>query len=670
MFVDSKWTEDYEALIRKIEHHNHQYYVLDRPEITDYEYDQLMQQLIALESAHPELKHPDSPTQRVGGAPLAAFSEVKHAVRLLSLDNAYDAGEVEAFIKRTDKELGLAAAFVVEYKIDGLSVALRYENGRFVQGATRGDGETGEDITENLKTIRSIPLRLSEPRTLTVRGEVFLPKEGFRQLNEEQEQNGLQPFANPRNAAAGSLRQLDSRIAASRPLDIFVFDLLSGSLNAATHDQALTELESLGFKVSHGRRFEKPEEVLSALTQAEAERHSLAFDIDGMVVKVDSFAHRDQLGTRAKSPRWAVAYKFPPEEVETILRDITVHVGRTGVITPRAEFDPVEVAGSVIARATLHNQDYINEKDIRIGDRIVVQKAGDVIPAVVRVLTDHRDSGAQPFVLPKECPECGSATKRLEGEAALRCLNPSCPARYRRGIEHFVSRPAMNIDGLGESIISLLISKGLIRSIADLYTLRDRREALISLERMGEKSADNLLRALEASKENPLWRLITGLGIPLIGAQAAKQLARSFDSLEALMSATREELVRLPEIGAKMAESLVSYFCDEGNRETIGKLKAAGLNFKGEHTGEAGPQPYAGKTFVLTGTLAGFTRDEAKARIEALGGKVAGSVSKKTDFVVYGTEAGSKLDKALALGVATLDEAAFVEMLEAAQSAT
>lgn len=670
MFVDSKWTEDYEALIRKIEHHNHQYYVLDRPEITDYEYDQLMQQLITLESAHPELKHPDSPTQRVGGTPLAAFSEVKHAVRLLSLDNAYDAGEVEAFIKRTDKELGLAAAFVVEYKIDGLSVALRYENGRFVQGATRGDGETGEDITENLKTIRAIPLRLSEPLTLTVRGEVFLPKEGFRQLNEEQEQNGLQPFANPRNAAAGSLRQLDSRIAASRPLDIFVFDLLSGSLNAKTHDEALTELASLGFKVSHGRRFEKPEEILNALTQAEAERHSLAFDIDGMVVKVDSFAHRDQLGTRAKSPRWAVAYKFMPEEVETTLREITVHVGRTGVITPRAEFDPVEVAGSVIARATLHNQDYINEKDIRIGDRIVVQKAGDVIPAVVRVLTDHRNGTEQPFELPKTCPECGSATKRLEGEAALRCLNPSCPARYRRGIEHFVSRPAMNIDGLGESIISLLISKGLIRSIADLYTLKDQREALISLERMGEKSADNLLKALEISKENPLWRLITGLGIPLIGAQAAKQLARSFESLEALMAATQEDLVRLPEIGAKMAESLVSYFGDAGNRETIGKLKAAGLNFKGERTAESGPQPYAGKTFVLTGTLAGFTRDEAKARIEALGGKVAGSVSKKTDYVVFGTEAGSKLDKALSLGVATLDEAAFIEMLESAQSAT
>lgn len=664
--MDSKWTEDYEALIRKIEHHNHQYYVLDRPEITDYDYDQLMQQLIALENEHPELKHPDSPTQRVGGAPLAAFSQVSHAVRLLSLDNAYNAGEVEDFIRRTDKELGLAAAFVVEYKIDGLSVALRYENGRFVQGATRGDGETGEDITENLKTIRAIPLRLSEPRTLTVRGEVFLPKEGFRQLNEEQEQNGLQPFANPRNAAAGSLRQLDSRIAAARPLDIFVFDLLSGSLNAKTHDEALTELANLGFKVSHGRRFEKPEEILEALTQAEAERHELAFDIDGMVVKVDSFAHRDQLGTRAKSPRWAVAYKFAPEEVETTLRDITVHVGRTGVITPRAEFDPVEVAGSVIARATLHNQDYIKEKDIRIGDRIVVQKAGDVIPAVVRVLTDHRNGQEQPFELPKTCPECGSATKRLEGEAALRCLNPSCPARYRRGIEHFVSRPAMNIDGLGESIISLLISKGLIRGIADLYTLKDQRETLISLERMGEKSADNLLKALEASKENPLWRLITGLGIPLIGAQAAKQLARRFESLEALMAATQEELVRLPEIGGKMAESLVSYFGDLGNQETIGKLKAAGLNFKGENTADAGPQPYAGKTFVLTGTLVGFTRDEAKARIEALGGKVAGSVSKKTDYVVYGTEAGSKLDKALSLGVTTLDEAAFLELLETA----
>lgn len=668
MFVDPKWIEDYEALIREIEHHNHQYYVLDRPEITDGEYDQLMQRLLALESEHPELRTPESPTQRVGGAPLAAFSQVSHAVRLLSLDNAYDAAEVETFIQRTDKELGTTAAFVVEYKIDGLSVALRYENGRFVQGATRGDGETGEDITENLKTIRSIPLRLSEPRTLTVRGEVFLPKEGFRQLNEEQEQNGLQTFANPRNAAAGSLRQLDSRITASRPLDIFVFDLLSGELNAKTHDEALTELSVLGFKVSHGRRFEKPENILEALSQAEAERHSLPFDIDGMVVKVDSFSQRELLGTRAKSPRWAVAFKFPPEEVETTLRDITVHVGRTGVITPRAEFDPVEVAGSVIARATLHNQDYIREKDIRIGDRIVVQKAGDVIPAVVRVLTDRRDGMEQPFELPRTCPECGSTTHRLGGEAALRCLNPSCPARYRRGIEHFVSRPAMNIDGLGESIISLLISKDLVRGIADLYVLEDQRETLISLERMGKKSADNLLKALEISKGNPLWRLIAGLGIPLIGAQAAKQLARSFDTLEDLMTAGTEDLVRLPEIGAKMAESLVSYFRDPVNQETIGKLKAAGLNFKGERTVEAGPQPYAGKTFVLTGTLSGFTRDEAKAQIEALGGKVAGSVSKKTDFVVYGTEAGSKLDKALSLGVATLDEAAFLELLEAARA--
>lgn len=666
--MDPKWIEDYEALIREIEHHNHQYYVLDQPEITDYEYDQLMQRLLALESEHPELGMPDSPTQRVGGPPLAAFSQVHHGVRLLSLDNAYDANDVDAFIQRIDKELGTTAAFVVEYKIDGLSVSLRYENGRFVQGATRGDGETGEDITENLKTIRAIPLRLTEPRTLTVRGEVFLPKEGFRQLNEEQEQNGLQTFANPRNAAAGSLRQLDSRITASRPLDIFVFDLLSGELNAKTHDEALAELNDLGFKVSHGRRFENPDDIIKAVIQAESERHSLPFDIDGMVVKVDSFAQRDQLGTRAKSPRWAVAFKFPPEEVETTLREITVHVGRTGVITPRAEFDPVEVAGSVIARATLHNQDYIREKDIRIGDRIVVQKAGDVIPAVVRVLRDERQGRPEPFELPASCPECGSATQRLEGEAALRCLNPSCPARYRRGIEHFVSRPAMNIDGLGESIISLLIANGLIRGIADLYSLKDQRETLISLERMGEKSADNLLKALEASMENPLWRLITGLGIPLIGAQAAKQLARSFDTLEALMAARPEELVTLPEIGAKMAESLVRFFRDPVNQETIRQLKAAGLNFKGERTAEAGPQPYAGKTFVLTGTLSGFTRDEAKAQIEALGGKVASSVSKKTDFVVYGTEAGSKLDKALSLGVATLDEAEFLAMLEAAKA--
>jgi DNA ligase (NAD+) len=665
--VDPQLVTTYETLIREIERHNHLYYVLDRPEISDYDYDQFMQQLLRLEAQHPELKKPDSPSQRVGGAPLAAFSQVRHEVRLLSLDNAYDAQEVAEFIRRIDRELGEMAAFVVEYKIDGLSVALRYENGLFVQGATRGDGETGEDITENLKTIRSIPLRLAKPLTLTVRGEVFLPKEGFRVLNEEQEQNGLQTFANPRNAAAGSLRQLDSRITASRPLDILVFDLLSGDLSADTHDEALTELAELGFKVSHGRRFETPEKIIAALEDASESRHALAFDIDGMVVKVDRFDHREQLGVRAKSPRWAVAFKFPPEEVETTLREITVHVGRTGVITPRAEFDPVEVAGSVIARATLHNQDYMDEKDIRIGDRIVVQKAGDVIPAVVRVLKDQRNGTEEPFRLPDHCPECGSETRRLEGEAALRCLNPDCPARYRRGIEHFVSRPAMNIDGLGESIISLLISKGFIRGIPDLYTLNVQREALMQLDRMGEKSTDNLLAAIEKSKENPLWRLITGLGIPLIGSQAAKLLASRYENLDALMEASCEELITIPEIGAKMAESLVRYFADPVSQTTIGRLKAAGLNFEGDHQSHSGPQPYLGKTFVLTGTLNAFTRDEAKSRIEALGGKVAGSVSKKTDFVVYGTEAGSKLEKALSLGVTTLDEAAFLEMLTQAQ---
>lgn len=662
--TDPSLKQAYDALVLEIERHNHLYYVLDRPDISDHDYDLLMQKLIALETEHPELKRPDSPSQRIGGVPSAAFSQVRHEVRLLSLDNAYSFEEVRDFVQRVDRELGSGAAFVVEYKIDGLSVSLRYEDGQFVQGATRGDGETGEDITENLRTVRAVPLKLSAPRTLTVRGEVFLPKEGFRLLNEEQELNGLQTFANPRNAAAGSLRQLDSKVTASRPLDIFVFDLLGGSLEAGSHEEALNELASLGFKVSHGRRFTQLEEILEVLAQAEEERHHLPFDIDGMVIKVDRFDQRTQLGARAKSPRWAVAYKFPPEEVETTLREITVHVGRTGVITPRAEFDPVEVAGSVIARATLHNQDYILEKDIRIGDRIVVQKAGDVIPAVVRVLPERRDGSERAFVLPANCPECGSATHRLEGEAALRCLNPECPARYRRGVEHFVSRPAMNIDGLGESLVQSLISAGLIAGIADLYTLKARRETLIALERMGEKSADKLLRALEASKENPLWRLITGLGIPLIGAQAAKQLARSFDSLEELMAADQTALTQIPEIGAKMADSLVAYFKDPVHLATIGKLKAAGLNFKGERDVSAGPLPWTGKTFVLTGTLSAFTRDEAKARIEGLGGKVAGSVSKKTDYVVYGAEAGSKLEKALALGVPTLDEAAFQSLLQ------
>jgi DNA ligase (NAD+) len=665
VFVEPSLINTYKALMEEIEHHNHLYYVLDQPQISDFDYDQLMRRLIEFETEHPELKAPDSPSQRVGGKPLSTFSQVRHEVRLLSLDNAYDENDVGDFIRRIDKELGEAAPLVVEYKIDGLSVALRYEDGILIQGATRGDGETGEDITENLKTIRSIPLKLTEPRTLTVRGEVFISKEGFRMLNDEQEQNGQQAFANPRNAAAGSLRQLDSRMTAARPLDIFVFDLLSGELNADTHAEALEELASLGFKVSMGKFFRLAEEVVDFLRNSESVRHTLPFDIDGMVVKVDRFDQREQLGIRAKSPRWAIAFKFPPEEVETKLLDITVHVGRTGVITPRAEFEPVEVAGSVIARATLHNQDYIDEKDIRIGDRIVVQKAGDVIPAVVRVVREKRTGAEMIFRLPSICPECGTETKRLTGEAALRCLNPGCPARYRRGLEHFVSRPAMNIDGLGESIINLLIEKGFVRDVADLYSLKNHREELIQLDRLGEKSIDNLLSAIDKSRENPLWRLLAGLGIPLIGAQAAKQLAAHFEDFDQIMDATAERLTEIPEVGAKMADSLIQYFRDQVHKETIGRLRSAGLNFKGTRESKTGPQPFAGKTFVLTGTLETYTRDEAKARIEALGGKVAGSVSKKTDFVVYGAEAGSKLDKANALGVKTLDEKAFLQLLEA-----
>lgn len=655
--------KEYEALISEIEYHNHQYYVLDNPTISDYDYDQRMKRLIAIEKDFPEIRSPESPSQRVGGAPLSSFSQVKHEVRLRSLDNAYVEQDIVEFIKRVGKELEEAAQFVVEYKIDGLSVALSYVDGVFVQGATRGDGETGEDITENLRTIRSIPLKLSEPRTLTVRGEVFLSKEGFKTLNEEQEQNGQFTFANPRNAAAGSLRQLDSKVAASRPLDIFVFDLLSGALKAVSHADALKELEMLGFKVSIGKCFTNEKDVIACLETAAVERHALPFDIDGMVVKVDRFDQREQLGFRAKSPRWAVAFKFPPEEIETQLLEITVHVGRTGVITPRAEFRPVEVAGSVIARATLHNQDYIDEKDIRIGDHIVVQKAGDVIPAVVRVVKDKRSGEEIVFKLPAYCPECNTQTVRLEGEAALRCLNPDCPARYRRGIEHFVSRPAMNIDGLGESIISLLISKGMIKDIADLYVLTAQRDILITIDRLGEKSIDNLLMAIERSKENPLWRLLTGLGIPLIGSQAAKQLAAKFESLDALMEAPYETLISIPEFGAKMAESLLRYFSEPVHKATIYRLREAGLNFKGAIQTNSGFQPFSGKTFVLTGSLESFTREEAKARIEALGGKVSGSVSKKTDYVVYGSEAGSKLEKAQALGVATLEENSFLEML-------
>ncbi len=654
-----------ERLVETIWYHSEMYYNMDAPKISDADYDKLMNKLIEIEGAFPELKRQDSPSQRVGGTPLSQFEQVRHGVKLLSLGNAYNRNDLVDFDQRVMKELTGLPKYTVEYKIDGLSVALRYENGIFVEGATRGDGETGENITENLKTIHSIPLRLKAPVSITVRGEVYFPKKKFEALNLRQQDQGLQPFANPRNAAAGSLRQLDSRITASRPLDIFVFDVLSGEVASDSHAENFAYLESLGFTVSTHQTFDTIEGAADLCEAMITKRHDLEYEIDGMVIKIDSLDQREQLGVRAKSPKWAIAYKFPAEEKETVVKDIIVQVGRTGVLTPKAHLEPVEVAGSTVTYATLHNQDYIDEKDIRIGDRVIIQKAGDVIPAVVRVVTEKRSGEEVPYRLPVNCPECGSETVRIEGEVALRCINEKCPAKLRRGIIHFVSRAAMDIDGMGERQVEQLIRNEMILDFADLYYLHEKRDRLLLLERMGEKSVDNLLASIEKSKANDLSRLISGFGISLIGERAASTLASHFGNLDSIMEADILALSQVEEIGEKMAQSVVAYFSDVKNVERVEKLKRAGVNM----TAEAAPEIdldsfFAGKTFVLTGTLVQYKRNEAKKIIEERGGKVSGSVSKKTDYVIYGESAGSKLAKANELGVETMTEEAFVALIE------
>lgn len=657
-------------LKEKINRMDHEYYVMDQPGSTDYDYDMLKKELEALEEKHPEYRTSDSPTLRVGGQALDKFEQVQHTVRLLSLDNSYDANDLKDFNQRVKKELtletagaGSALKYALEYKIDGLSVALKYENGILVRAATRGDGTVGENVTENVRTIRSVPLKLDKPVDIEVRGEVFISKSDFAELNRQQEEKGLQSFANPRNSAAGSLRQLDSKITATRPLDIFVFNILAGTTGTDSHYDNLNYLKELGFKTAEIRLCNTIDEVVEACEEAQEIRHSLPYEIDGMVIKVDSLEQRTFLGVKSKSPKWAIAYKFPAEEQETIVEEITVHVGRTGVITPRAELTAVEVAGSVVRRATLHNQDYIDEKDIRIGDHVIIQKAGDVIPAVVRVLKGKRTGAEISFKLPETCPVCHSETERLEGEVALRCTNPSCPAKTRRGIIHFVSRGAMDIDGVGESVVDLLLLNGFIKECADLYYLNDRKEELMTLERMGEKSVENMLNSIENSKQKGFDRLLAGLGIPLVGARAARVLALEFGTMEKLMEADLEALTAIDEIGPKMAESVQSYFADEGHQQLIRQLKDAGVVMEMELQETVEDQRFEGKTFVLTGTLQHFKRSEAKALIEERGGKVSGSVSKKTDFVVYGESAGSKLTKAQDLGVETIPEEDFREML-------
>ncbi|MGY3838644.1 NAD-dependent DNA ligase LigA [Bacillus atrophaeus] len=649
-----------EDLRSTINQYSYEYYTLDEPSVPDSEYDKLMQELLDLEEEHPDLRTPDSPTQRVGGAVIDAFQKVRHGTPMLSLGNAFNAEDLRDFDRRVRQAVGDDVAYNVELKIDGLAVSLRYEDGYFVRGATRGDGTTGEDITENLKTIRNIPLKMKRNLSIEVRGEAYMPKRSFEALNEERLKKEEEPFANPRNAAAGSLRQLDPKIAAKRNLDIFVYSIAElDEMGVDTQSQGLDFLDEIGFKTNQERKkCGTIDEVIDMIEELQAKRADLPYEIDGIVVKVDSLDQQEELGFTAKSPRWAIAYKFPAEEVVTTLLDIELNVGRTGVITPTAVLEPVKVAGTTVQRASLHNEDLIREKDIRILDKVVIKKAGDIIPEVVNVLTEQRIGQEKEFNMPTTCPECGSELVRIEGEVALRCINPECPAQIREGLIHFVSRNAMNIDGLGERVITQLFQEKLVRNVADLYKLT--KERVIRLERMGEKSTDNLISSIQKSKENSLERLLFGLGIRFIGSKAAKTLAMHFESLDHLKKANKEELLAIDEIGEKMADAVITYFQKEEMLELLDELEQLGVNtlYKGPKKVkvEDSDSYFAGKTIVLTGKLEELSRNDAKAQIEALGGKLTGSVSKNTDLVIAGEAAGSKLTKAEELNIEVWNE--------------
>ncbi|WKA59532.1 NAD-dependent DNA ligase LigA [Planococcus shenhongbingii] len=647
--------------------YGHAYYVLDKPAVPDSVYDQLLNELIELETLYPDLIFPDSPTQRVGGTPITNFDKVTHTLPMLSLSNVFNEEDIREFDKRVRNGAGDNIEYVCELKIDGLAVSLIYENGQFVRGATRGDGRVGEDITVNLRTVRTIPLKLRKSVSLEVRGEVFMPKRSFHNLNAERGGRGEELFANPRNAAAGSLRQLDPKITASRNLDVFIYgiggDAESHGLNE--HEETLQFIEALGFKTNNERQVCKSvEEVLAYIEKWTEQRSNLSYEIDGIVIKVNRYLQQQELGFTAKSPKWATAYKFPAEEVMTTVRDIELSVGRTGVVTPTAILEPVSVAGTTVQRASLHNEDLIREKDIRIGDKVIIRKAGDIIPEVVSALIEQRTGSELPFEMPENCPACGSELIRIEGEVALRCVNPQCPAQITEGLIHFVSRNAMNIDGLGEKVIEQLYREGLIADISDIYKLT--KEQLLNLERMGEKSASNLIAAIDASRSNSMERLLFGLGIRHVGERGARILSEHFGSMEKLMAATFEELVGIHEIGEKMADSVVSYFETEEVQQLMKRLAETNVNLT--YTGsrirvEEGANAFAGKKIVLTGKLEKLTRGEAQAQIEALGGKVSGSVSKKTDLVIAGEEAGSKLVKAIELKVDVWNEERLIEEL-------
>src|SRR5664279_1778563 len=644
-----------EQLSEELRHHEQRYYVLDDPEITDAEYDELMRRLQALETQHPELLKPDSPTQRVGGKPREGFVKVQHSSSLLSLDNALNEGELRDFDRRVRDLLGGAPyRYVTELKLDGLSMVAHYQDGKFTQAITRGDGTVGEDVTENARTIRSLPLRVKGPLPgFEVRGETVMSRRAFERLNAERDEKGLSRFANPRNAAAGSLRQLEPRVTAERRLEYYTYFLLTEGRPAFdSHWRAIEELRHLGFKVEpHSQICQTVDEVFGLCNAWEGKREELPYDIDGVVVKVDSVEQQRHLGFTAKAPRWAIAYKYPARQATTTVEAIEVQVGRTGALTPVACLQPVEVGGVTVSRATLHNEDEIERLGLEIGDLVVVERSGDVIPKVVRVSV--QGSYRKPFHMPAECPVCGSKVVREAGEAASRCINANCPARLKESLLHFASRGVMNIDGMGEALVDQLVDRGNVRNVADLYdlTLAD----LVSLERMGVKSAGNVIRNIDRSRQNPLPRVITSLGIRFVGERTAVFLAEAFGSMVAIEHASLEELQLAEEVGPKVAEAVVQYFSEPGNRDLVGRLLKAGLQFTyASSRPKAGP--LQGKTLVVTGTLPTLSRDQAKQLIEQAGGKVSGAVSKKTSYVVVGEDAGSKLAKARELGICTLTE--------------
>ncbi|HGF7173332.1 NAD-dependent DNA ligase LigA [Enterococcus hirae] len=656
-----------EELRSRLNRWSREYYVEDKPTVEDYVYDQEYAELVAIEEQYPDLITSDSPTQRVGGKVLSGFEKVTHDIPLYSLNDVFSKDELFAFDQRVQKAIGRPVDYCCELKIDGLSVSLRYENGEFVRGATRGDGTVGENITENLKTVRSVPLKLKDAISIEVRGECFMPKKSFVQLNQAREAEGKDIFANPRNAAAGSLRQLDSKITAKRNLDTFLYTVADfGPMKATTQYDALEELEQIGFHTNHEKRLcHSIDEVWSFIEEYHEKRMDLTYEIDGIVIKVNEFSLQDQLGFTVKAPRWATAYKFPPEEVETKIEEIEWTVGRTGVVTPTAIMTPVRVAGTTVSRASLHNGDYIKLKDIRLHDIVRIYKAGDIIPEVAQVVLDQRPADSEPYVLPTHCPICHSELVHLDEEVALRCINPKCPAQIKEGLNHFVSRNAMNIDGLGPRVLAQMYDKQLVIDVADLYKLTE--EELLTLDKIKEKSANNILTAIHDSKDNSVERLIFGLGIRHVGSKAAKILAEHFGDLETLSKSDFESIIALDTIGDTIADSVVTYFSNEEVHDLMSELKQAGVNF--EYKGIRSSQietiesPFKEKTVVLTGKLTRFTREEAKETIENLGGKVTGSVSKKTDIVVAGEDAGSKLTKAQELGIDVWSEEKMAEAL-------